>query len=78
VYENFENIILFSKLRLDTNLTRPKRASYDLISIQYIGIFTNCKIILDLVNSAPKRNFIGRVFSNAREIRVHKSDRLLL
>lgn len=23
VYENFENIILFSKLRLDTDLTRP-------------------------------------------------------
>jgi len=38
VYENFENIILFSKLRLDTDLTRPKRETHDLIAIQYIGI----------------------------------------
>lgn len=38
----------------------------------------NCNIILDLSHSAPMSNFIGRAFSNASEIRVHKSDRLVL
>lgn len=39
---------------------------------------TNCNIILDLSHSAPMSNFIGRAFSGAREIRTHKSDRLVL